>query len=485
MTQPMILPKLWLAYIQKYWEKIAPDPTTYPITSSKFSLKFEDTDTADAVKEMEANLNTEESIITAEMVPEGRRVGAYLGTYDVKGEEGKEVLISPEKVPDDTTSVLVFHYTEADGGDEPVTADWALVESAVVKDGFVYATLDHFSPIAVFALKPAPVYYNKATFEVNGVTYGKTFVANGTPILVSEEDGTLYITDCFGEKKEYDVKSIVGGTVDGTEVKSTSITIKDIATKDFTAYGSSLVPDDDTKLTIDEVKITKLNCSNNKALVKNSQPNVKLKKLSVTCKDSDIYYIGTGDSIVGGRDLNGPDQEAIGTGSPSRTIESEMYLENCSIYIFYAGGINGRYYTDHSKVVAKNCQFGDYVTMAGSNGRTENTEFEAEDCSFGQFQTTNRGTVGSVKAKFKNCTGNNFYVAGDSTAEDVDGTIEKVAIDFTGGAVTLGRGTLNGVLMTKEEADEVVESIKIAPSTEFSYKDPSDEGILEVLLKQR
>lgn len=480
----MILPKLWLAYIQKYWEKRVPDVTTYPITSSKFSLKFEDEDTADAVKTMEANLNTEESIITPEMVPEGRRVGSYLGTYDVEGEVGVEVLVSPEKVPEDATDVLVFHYTEADAeGDEVVTADWALVDNAVVKDGFVYATLEEFSPIAVFAIKPAP-FYNKS-LKVNGVTYGKTYVANGTPIVVSEEDGILYITDCFGEKVEYDVKSIVGGSVDGTPVKSTDVTIKDIETKEFTAYCSCLVPDDDTKITMKEVKVTKINCSNNKALVKNCQPNIKVEKLTVNCKDSDIYYIGTGDSIVGGRDLNGPDQEAIGTGSPSRTIESEMTLENCSIYIFYAGGINGRYYTDHSKVIAKNCQFGEYITMAGSNGRTENTEFEAEDCSFDQFQTTNRGTVGSVKAKFKNCTGNNFYVAGDSTAEDVTGTIEHVSLDFTGGSVTLGRGSLNGELMTKEEAKEVIDAIKITPSTEFSYKDPSDEGILEVLLKQR
>jgi hypothetical protein len=477
----MILPKLWLAYIQKYWERFVPDPTTYPITTSKFSIDF-DAETADVIKTMEANLNTEESIITSEMVPEGRRVGAYLGTYDVTGEEGKEVLVSPEPVPEDATDIIVFHYRVTDDGEEGGGV-WEVVDTAVVKDGFVYATIDSFSPIAVFVLKPAPYYVS--SLKVNGVDYGKTFVANGTPISVTEEDGKLYITDCFGEKKEYDVKSIVAGTVDGTPIKSTRLSIANISSVNFTAYGSSLVPDADTKFIIDEINITKTDCSNNKALVKNAQPNVVVKTLNVYCKNSDIYYIGTGDSIVGGKDLNGEDITAIGPSSPSRTVEANITLEDCSCYIFYGGGINGRYYTQKSNVVAKNCQFGDYFCAGGSNGRVEDIEFNIENSSFGQFETTNRGSVGTVKANLKNCTGTNFYCGGDSTASDVEGTVEKVGLNFTGGEVTLGRGTTGGQLMTKEQYDEIVDYVKITASTVFNYREDSDKAIIEVTRRQR
>ena len=86
-TCNMVLPKLWLEVIQKYWEKRV--PTDYPKTSSEFALEFKSKEVSDAVKLMEDKLNTEESIITTDVVPEGQRIGKYLGTYDESSVAGK------------------------------------------------------------------------------------------------------------------------------------------------------------------------------------------------------------------------------------------------------------------------------------------------------------------------------------------------------------------------------------------------------------
>ena len=75
-----ILPKIYLAVIPKYWYN--PIPTDIPSSSSVFSLKYDTDAEYDAVKEMEANLNTGESIVTPEDIPDNDTLSLYLGSYN-------------------------------------------------------------------------------------------------------------------------------------------------------------------------------------------------------------------------------------------------------------------------------------------------------------------------------------------------------------------------------------------------------------------
>ena len=108
----MILPKLWLARIPKYWDRII--PKNYPESTSEFSVMYSTQEIAKAVEEMEKNVNTEESVLNnEEFVAENTFVSDYLGTYDVSGASGELTLLSPVEVTANNVSVLALHLNTA------------------------------------------------------------------------------------------------------------------------------------------------------------------------------------------------------------------------------------------------------------------------------------------------------------------------------------------------------------------------------------
>lgn len=149
------------------------------------------------------------------MVEDGTRLGNYLGTYNVSGPTGVSTLISPVKLSDDIINVLAFHYNEED-------KTWNKIENTEIKDGYVYATLESFSPISVFTIKKDSVYY-----ETSDIFNAPIYVANGIPITCKKnENGENVIRTSEG--KETIVPNnctIIGGSIDGTNIESTSIFI--------------------------------------------------------------------------------------------------------------------------------------------------------------------------------------------------------------------------------------------------------------------
>ena len=204
------LPWIKEAIIPEYWYKGI--PTDYPASSSNFSLIMTEAE-KEAVKEMEENINTEESIIDPEIIPENSALGKYLGTFDVTGEAGVETLLSPVRVPSDVTGVAAYHYNEEED-------KWTQIESATVKDGYVWGTLEEFSPIAVFT-------FRRDSYFVENDPNFKTpvFVCAGiaTKIYKDEED-KIIAEDGYGKKTEITEGTIVvGGTIDGSSLNSTSL----------------------------------------------------------------------------------------------------------------------------------------------------------------------------------------------------------------------------------------------------------------------
>lgn len=477
------LPWIRLMRIPEYWETYAlPKESDYPRTTTAFDY-VTDPDDKSAVEAMEAGLDTEDSIITAEMVPVGRRVSAYLGTVDVDGQTGEEVLISPYQLDDDVVSVLAFHYTEkeVEEGEEPTEEkEWKLIDTAVIKDGYVYATLDSFSPIAIFAIKRAPYLANNLT--VNGRVMNKTYVANGDITVITQEDGVLYITNSFGVKtKAEGLNTVVAGTVDDSDLNFAKVSILD-TTVAFRIYGGSIPTANDKFVKINKVTISANGTKN--ITFRNVPPGNAVKELEFNLIDSETSYFGSGESIVSGVDLNGDSTEALGYASPCRTENAFFNIINSKVSIVYLGSICGRFFTGKSTLKTIGVNFDGYFAAGGSHGKVGEVVIESEDTFYNQYETTNRGAVGSVRAKFKNCDLPHAYVGGDPRESDVDGLIGKSYINCTGGKLNIGRGTNGGVLLALKDVEEIVEAIKVTPSTEFTY-DSEEDKILNVLVRQR
>lgn len=358
----MILPKLWLERIQCYWDKKI--PKDIPETESEFSFYFDSTETKNSVKEMENKLNTEESIITADMVEDGTRLGNYLGTYNVSGPTGVSTLISPVKLSDDIINVLAFHYNEED-------KTWNKIENTEIKDGYVYATLESFSPISVFTIKKDSVYY-----ETSDIFNAPIYVANGIPITCKKnENGENVIRTSEG--KETIVPNnctIIGGSIDGTNIESTSIFI-DGVTLLYVNAGS-----------FSEKEIVTV--KNTSCVIKNSVISSGISGGHFNCRINnakfDLDNVKSASFTVGQsywdekkKDCNKKDD--LGLQSNSWLLNADVTINNSNILSLFNGGGPGYFYAKGSNLIAKNSTF-EYVITGGSNGRTDCSNAELENC---------------------------------------------------------------------------------------------------------
>lgn len=481
----IILPKLWLAAIPKYWNEQIPDD--YPTdTGSSFSLNYDSKEEKEAVKDMESNLGTEESIVTDEMLPDNTVLGSYLGTYNVTGVAGEKVLLSPKKVSDKAVSALAFHYTEttagstenqedSEAGEETTpttTTSWVPIEDAEIVDGYVYGTVESFSPIAVFEIK-RDTYIDESL----SVLTSKAFVANGIPIKIyNDESGNTIVEDGNGKKTTIDsTMTIIGGTLDGTSVESTSISVNGATIKSI--FAGSYSAEEGKIVTVDSASVKVMDSTVSSGVVGCGYNN-RLNSLDITVRNSKVNFIGAGECYNGKtkKDSNQSFQAAgtLGLGANSWVKESKMTVENCDIWLIYSSGNSGYLYVDHSEIVAKDSKF-DYFTSGGSNGGTNETEVSAENCSIKVFQNTNRGFVRSSKGELKDCTVEVCAVCGDPTDSSVDGTVDRVKLDLDGGKINLYAGTNGGVAVTAEVAQSIVESVKVGRDTEITYMQNADQ----------
>lgn len=458
----MILPKLWLQRIPRYWDAVV--PAGYPDTSSEFSLKFTNEEVAVAVKDMEEKLNTEESIITIEMVPEGKRVGTYLGTYDVTGVAGEETLLSPIEVSESDVDVLAFHYNEE-------SAVWEQIEDAHIKDGYVYGTVASFSPISVFTVRRTG-YVQAADVSI---MKKETFVANGNPITVlPKEDGSEgVVVTCNGEKFELGKDcAIIGGAINES-IKSSSVYVEGV---EIPILFAGSICTEDEPITIDRAvaeivnsKITSYVCGTGR--------KVRVNNVILKAKDSTIYAIGAGRSNQNGVDSNTEDNLTMAAHQWVKYATIE--LNNCEVEVVYTACFSGMSYNIDTNLIINGGKY-HYVAAGGSNGRTEKAVVKANDAEITNLITINRGTVAESKMVITNCVIPELFVFG-SNADDITGTVEKVSYDITGGNIKLYAGKNGGVPVTYEEACKVVSALKISRRTEVEYMEEADYLLADII----
>jgi hypothetical protein len=469
-----LLPKVWLQKIPGFGElKI---PADYPASSSEFSLDFSEED-ATAVRTMEANLSTEDSIITSDMIPENDALGNYLGTFDVTGEAGVETLLSPIRVADNTNGVIAMHYNEE-------SSEWTQIEDAHVVDGYVYGTVESFSPIAVFSIR-RDTYIDTSKYCTS---VAKALICNGIPVYIHlDDEGNAVAEDGYGKVIDMTgVQQVIGGTIDGSDLDSTSVTIDGVNTIVGVRAGS-FSDNLDKVAHVKKAVVNILNVNNRSLGITGGYYASITDEFTLNVENSTYNWSGAGESIW--QQAPAGVQKDSGTGDPlskGRTKKFILNAKNSKASLVYLGCNCGLTYNDANEAHVEGCDF-DYFISGGSNGGTGNSVVDVKNSKINIYQTNNRGYINSLdKAVFTDCQIQHLFIAGDSTDSTVTGVTKHVGeIDVLGESnVVFYVGTQNGQLIaSNDELDELVDLLIVERNTTYTFGDENGASLFGDMIR--
>ena len=453
------LPKIWQERVPKYWEKYM--PANYPNSTSEFSFKFDTADETAAVQTFEEQLGTDESVVPG-IIGEDNYMSDYFGTYDVKGEAGVPTLLSPEKIETDG-EIVALHLEDG---------EWKKIEDIEVKDGYVWGTLESFSPIAIIAFKrdieEAETYWHKNA--------AKCIVANGNPIKVYTDDEDKIQVESLASGKKIalgDNNVIIGGTIDGTKVDETKITVIGVENESLGIYAGSccyIDPENEdeapiittNKSTVVEVVDSKIRA------ITGQGGRVHNEFLKIIVKNSSAKsHIACGETYNSktNKDVNSVDGSDLGFGSNGWCKKAVIDCDNASTMLLFTGGNTGYTFTHETELSIRNSKI-DYCIGGGSNGKTDAVKMDITNMESQIFQTNNRGTVGEVTAKIADSNIQNLFIFGDATDQTVTGTtLGPVAIDIAKGTYDIKIGTQGGATATNADPVKFVKYSRSADVT--------------------
>ena len=461
-----LLPKIWLQKLPGFGELTI--PKNYPESSSEFSLDFTPED-AEVIREMEANLGTEDSIITPEMVPDREAVGSYLGTFDVTGEAGVETLLSPIAVPSTAVNVIAMHYTDNE--------TWNQIEDAHIVDGYVYGTVDSFSPIAVFVTR-------RDTFidDTKYCAARTALICNGIPVYIHlDDEGKPVAEDGYGKVIDLEgVGQIIGGSIDGTDLDSTSITVDGVNTIDGIRAGS-FSPDLDNVAHVKKAVVTVKNVNNSNLGVTGGYYGSITDEFIFNVENSTYSWSGAGESIWQQAPAGVPKDSGTGDSlSKGRTKKYILNAKNSKAQLVFLSCNCGLTYTDSNEGHVDGCEF-EYLITGGSNGGTNRSSVEVKNSKIDIFQTNNRGYINQVdKAVFKDCEVTHLFVAGDATDSTVTGVTKHIdKFEVNGESdVVFYVGTQNGQLIAShDELAALIDKIAVSRDAKYSFGDENGASL--------
>ena len=452
------LPKIWLGRIQKFWDKVV--PTDYPASDSKFSLKFAD-ELKPAVTDFENNLGTENSPITA-VLPENTYPSNYIGVYDVEGKPGEKTLLSPEKVS--TKDVLAMHYNKE-------TEAWEKIEGVTVEDGYVWGTLSSFSPIAIVEIKK-----DIHVEEANSFLSKKSVVCEGNSVEVCKNEDNKVIIRNKNNGTEIEIESgmlIIGGSIDGSDIKSTDVLVNGVEDAALTIYAGSVFYSTEEGATPAVVESAKVKIVGSTIYgVSGSGLMVRTRFLSETIKDSTIKsHIGTGESWSDllKKDVN---KEDPNYGSLHTLKNATIDISNSKSALVFCGGNSGYTFTDTVNISVKDGSNIDCLITGPSNGKALSVSAEVENSTIGIYQSVNHGYVESSKGHFAKSTVKALNIGSDSS-ENCTGTTGKIRIDIDAGEgnYKFALGTEAGATITTADVARIVDAVKVSRNTTFDVSE--------------
>ena len=468
---PKYLPKCWLAVIDKYWYPKLPND--YPETDTIFD--FVQGEDKAAVIDMENNLNTENSIISSEDIPEKEAVGAYLGTFEVNAEPGETALISPNKLPDNAVGALAYHYDSEEN-------TWTLIDSVEIQDGYVYATLEEFSPIAVFALTKAPYIIETETELPNQP--GNTLVCNGIPTKVYLKNDKIIAQVGGIEIELQEGDSIIGGSADGTDVKSTNLAILDGVKLNY-VIGGSWVTSIESKNHTENIKVIAKNATIGILTGAGIWNCADLVDISI---DNCVIERGMGSQMAfferrsSNKTLEDSDK---GLGANQWVKKAIVKAKNSTIEVLYAGGSNGMCTTLDAEMEVENCKC-EYLCNGQSNGTIYNVKSTVSGTEVTYFNNNNRGHYGDGKVIFNggNVIENGFVFCDNDPNVNMADVRGKIYIDinatdkfdsFTTGSIS------NEEVTDADTAAKYIDAIKISRSADVVYTRNADVILKDII----
>lgn len=452
------LPKIWAGRIKKYWDKVM--PANYPKSSSEFSLTFagEEKEVVDA---FEADVATE----AAAAIDEGYFASEYIATYDVTGTPGEKTLLCPEAVtPGDLEEVKALHYNEE-------TESWDNIEDIEVdENGYVWGTLESFSPIAIILVKRdievlVPSYFPSKKF----------IVANGNPISVYQDDNnTIFVKNLNSGKvlEATGITHIVGGTADGTSIGSTNVNVKGVVDSSnvLVIFAGSCWYSDAEEFV--PVYVKEANATITDSVIRGvtgSAGAVRTEKANIVIKNTKLYYSASCMVTINGKDCNG---------HADTDLTDKQYLkyfngiiDGSEIEWAYFGGNSGYTYTHDGVLKVTNSKITGGLTCAGSNGTTNVANVEVENSEIESLQSCNRGFANDITIKVKDCTIANMFALGDANDTSVNGIAKKVKLDTDKGTYNFAIGTQDGVAATADVVENVITSVKFSRSADLTISE--------------
>lgn len=445
------LPKIWQGRIKKYWDRTI--PANYPASDSKFSLTFATAEEKAAVEKFEEELGTDESVVK-DFIPEDSFLSGYLGVYDVSGIPGEKVLLNPEKVTsEDPFKVLHF-----------VNDEWTEVTDVELIDGYIWGTLEEFSPIAVV--------FSKKEIEITTLPWfvGDIVVGNGNPVsIISKEDGKCYMVNKSSGKELVipdSAKAIIGGTADGTDLKESSIVVDNVDNANLNVYAGSFFynGEEEGKHSVN-VDVATIKVVNSKIRSVNvSYGGVRTKQFNCYCDGLEAFFTASGYVTISkiGKDANG--SMDLSLASNQWVKNANLEFKNAKVTWLYTGGNSGYSYTVNATCKLDGCVIDGGITCGGSNGRSENVTMEIINTESVQCQSVNRGIVNNVSVKVKDSDIKELAALGSSD-DDVTGIIEgSSTLNVDGGTYKLIVGRYGEGFATN--ADHI-NYVKISRSADY------------------
>ena len=309
--------------------------------------------------------------------------------------------------------------------------------------------------------------------------------ANGTPIIVSEENGKTVVSWENGSQIVPNSVTIFGGG-NGGNFASSIITMNGGTVQNLVGGGIGFSEENSSFVSNTKIIINDGNVTN--AIVGGGYFYSTVDTSNVEINGGNIFSVQGGAIATGkisGKNYSvGTKDDAIN--SKCRVNTANTIVNGGTIKSLLFGGGQGYSYTGTANLTITGGDMSKaYVTAGGSNGYTGNCTVKINGGSIYLYQSVNRGTVESAHVELSSGSIDKFYVGGETEDSTVSGVIDTVNTNLIGGNIgSLNTGTSNSsvisidndnfkVISTNEVkiTNDTIEDSKIKIDYDFDISD--------------
>ena len=355
-----------------------------------------------------------------------------------------------------------------------------------------------------------PVTYVVAVFEVKkdieevttitSKDASSLYACNGNPVtILDNKNGGVVLTN-KNSGKQITLKtgaSVFGGSLDGTEIDSTSIYVKAKNDPKISIYaGSSWNGDNPVyaksiEAVVDDSIIHSVVGSDGKVrtndltiTVSNSTVN---NTIGANNSYSTIYGVYANVNVV--TEATPENYHKLGLGANSWTKKSVITLKNViNSQIVCSGTASGYSYTDDATLTIDGGKF-TCIVAGGSNGATAKSTLNIKNITTDALQVTNKGLVGSADVTISDSKIAMIFADCNETDKSATGTVDgpinieiNAPKEIGSDSYLIYAGTNGGVVLTKDLADKLINKIKVSRNTNYRIADDSKDILIDKIV---